>query len=211
MQRQENSTERRSAPDPECCVCLDSISLASCIRRLGCTHVWCVGCLKTHFLRATKDEQIFPPKCCGEPIDVANVEAVMSRDEMDMFRHAEVEYVTIDRPYCSNASCRRLLSLGGNQADRAICSSCRAYTRLLCKGSHHVEDDCSAGLELRATLSLAEQNGWQRCYACRTMVERIGGCSHMVCTCRAQFCYRCGSKWMTCGCHGFDERLMAQR
>ena len=54
-------------------------------------------------------------------------------------------------------------------------------------------------------LDVAEREGWRRCYKCRSLVEKTSGCRHMTCTCKAQFCYTCGSKWKTCGCTEVDQ------
>jgi hypothetical protein len=58
---------------------------------------------------------------------------------------------------------------------------------------------------MNAMLDLAETEGWRRCYNCRSLVEKTSGCRHMTCTCKAQFCYTCGSKWKTCGCTEVDQ------
>jgi len=53
---------------------------------------------------------------------------------------------------------------------------------------------------LRATIQLADNEGWRRCYNCQALVEHNQGCIHMTCKCRAEFCYICGLKWRTCSC-----------
>ena len=58
---------------------------------------------------------------------------------------------------------------------------------------------------MNAMLDLAETEGWRRCYNCRSLVEKASGCRHMTCTCKAQFCYTCGSKWKTCECTEVDQ------
>lgn len=48
----------------------------------------------------------------------------------------------------------------------------------LCKNTFH-RDDCAADPSLLATLVLATSQGWQRCFACKALVELIVGCYHM--------------------------------
>jgi hypothetical protein len=37
--------------------------------------------------------------------------------------------------------------------------------------------------------------GLMRCYNCRRFIEKTYGCDHMVCVCKAEFCYLCGAIW----------------
>ncbi|PVH71728.1 hypothetical protein DL98DRAFT_387736, partial [Cadophora sp. DSE1049] len=47
-------------------------------------------------------------------------------------------------------------------------------------------------------LQAADENGWQRCYSCRRLVELDIGCNHITCHCGAQ--YICAQRWKTCTC-----------
>ncbi|KAG9003806.1 hypothetical protein FRB93_010822 [Tulasnella sp. JGI-2019a] len=49
--------------------------------------------------------------------------------------------------------------------------------------------------EDRAVLELARAQQWRRCPSCRVIVELTQGCNHITCTCRSEFCFRCGSDW----------------
>ncbi|KAI9488334.1 hypothetical protein BDB00DRAFT_932829 [Zychaea mexicana] len=54
------------------------------------------------------------------------------------------------------------------------------------------------GKELKRKLSvearnLARKRNWTRCPRCQEMVERVSGCSTILCSCGIEFCYRCGS------------------
>jgi hypothetical protein len=48
----------------------------------------------------------------------------------------------------------------------------------MCKGASHPEK-CPADSSLQATLSLATEQGWQRCRQCGRMIEMIKGCVHI--------------------------------
>ncbi|OBT85330.1 hypothetical protein VE02_05986 [Pseudogymnoascus sp. 03VT05] len=70
----------------------------------------------------------------------------------------------------------------------------------MCRGSYHSEGKCPEDPNLRETIRYATNAGWRRCYKCNALVEHAQGCSHMICHCKAEFCYTCGLKWKTCGC-----------
>ncbi|KAL4785252.1 hypothetical protein BJX76DRAFT_325077 [Aspergillus varians] len=103
----------------------------------------------------------------------------MSQHELDQFKGAEVEFSTTDRTYCSNADCRRFISSKDIEGDRALCPYCNSSTCHLCKSTYHDKNDCIADSALQATLALAKRKGWQRCYACRAVVQLEAGCYHM--------------------------------
>ncbi|KAL4989949.1 hypothetical protein BDW68DRAFT_186084 [Aspergillus falconensis] len=68
------------------CACYISFSLHK-IQCLECAHLYYHRCLKSLFMRATADESLFPPRCCGK------------------FKSAEVEFSSTERTYCSNTDC----------------------------------------------------------------------------------------------------------
>uniref|UniRef100_A0A0A0KUV8 IBR domain-containing protein n=1 Tax=Cucumis sativus TaxID=3659 RepID=A0A0A0KUV8_CUCSA len=49
--------------------------------------------------------------------------------------------------------------------------------------------------EASGIMKLAEEMKWKRCPDCKNLVERIGGCSHIICICGSHFCYTCGTHW----------------
>ncbi|KAL4886974.1 hypothetical protein BJY04DRAFT_44369 [Aspergillus karnatakaensis] len=210
IQQEETVIGIKLQSKPQCCVCFDTV-WACRSRRLRCAHLWCLGCLKNSFERARMDENLFPPKCCGAPIPVFNIEAVMSKHEMESFKNAEVEFSTTDRIYCSKEDCRKFINPKNIKADRATCPYCLAHTCRMCKGPYLADNKCPGDLALQATLALATQRGWQRCFSCRAVVELTQGCFHIHCSCGAQFCYLCGSKWKSCRCNSTDEVRWHQR
>ena len=87
----------------------------------------------------------------------------------------------------------------------------------MCRGvAHETGTNCPQDFGLHATLDVADREGWRQCYKCKSLVEKTSGCRHMTCTCKAQFCYTCGSRWKTCKCTETDqvrrdEELRARR
>jgi len=104
------------------------------------------------------------------------------------------------------------------------CSECNYSYCLLCKRSwtfgdlYHDGIDCESYRkerrksrrldELLRTQAAVErgikQNRLRRCPKCNSVIEKNGGCPHMVCSsCRTNFCWKCAKVWGTPpGCYG---------
>ncbi|KAL2871417.1 E3 ubiquitin-protein ligase [Aspergillus lucknowensis] len=208
-QRQEEMIQKLNTK-AQCCVCYDSSPVCRMIQLKNCSHIYCADCLKTLFLRATKDQSLFPPRCCREEIPLLLVEADMSEHELGEFESAAIEYTTKDRTYCSNIRCGKFIPPSRITADQAECDVCNSSTCTMCKEPYH-QDDCASDPALQATLSLASREGWQRCFSCRALVQLGTGCYHMTCKCRAEFCYLCGLGWKTCSCERWNEQRLVER
>ncbi|KAJ3817307.1 hypothetical protein F5880DRAFT_87243 [Lentinula raphanica] len=122
-----------------------------------------------------------------------------------------------DRLYCPYPRCSVFLGSwatissqspsGSSKLPSYQCSSCSQSLCLLCRGRAHyhltycpVVEDQLAEDKVR---DLARQNKWQTCPKCKAIVELTQGCNHMVCRCRTEFCYTCGSLWTEiCVCRG---------
>lgn len=176
-QRQEEAVEKMSRSRFQCCVCYENFQPCKIVR-MQCSHLYCITCLKDLFLRATRDESLFPPRCCRVLIPLSLIQAEMSESELEDFNCATVEFSTTNRIYCSNTICGSFIPPVDIVADRAHCSHCGSATCSMCKNVFH-HDDCVADPALQATLALATRQGWQRCFACKALVELGIGCYHM--------------------------------
>jgi hypothetical protein len=169
----------RLSEELTCGVCFEELRGTS-ILTMPCNDRYCRPCLKRLFLNATSDETLFPPRCCRQPIPLEYIQRDLNPTELESFRNAEVEFSTPNRTYCSNANCGRFVPPDHIENDKAQCVWCDNNTCTLCKTVYHENDvDCPADPALQAAVSLGREQGWQRCYSCRTMVELEYGCNHM--------------------------------
>ena len=156
-----------------------------------CEHVYCADCLKTLFTNATKDETLFPPRCCRQEFDIALVETYLSVEELNAFHEAAVEFTTENRVYCSRQRCGKfvppsqykygdVIHLRGQHiyGDIARCGNCKMRTCIYCKQRSH-SGECTEDPAFKETLALAQAEGWQRCNRCSSLVELTIGCYHM--------------------------------
>lgn len=196
-------------------------------------HRYCISCMKYLFLRASKEEAYYPPRCCRQPLPLPLVEKYMTVGEIDAFKSASIEFSTTDRIYCNNHQCERFIPPERTEAgiNRATCRNCGQSTCSVCKNAYHNDTNCPDDPALRQTQELARGEGWQSCPACRRLIDLTSGCNHMTyvvpaltsstdcqltrhfsrCPCGAHFCYVCGLIWRTCNCPYADPARILER
>jgi hypothetical protein len=212
------------APYRCCAACQEQIIFFD-TARVPCGHKYCRDCLQDLFRASLTDESLFPPRCSRQPIASGGVRIFLTSELIEQYKRKKVEFVTSDRTYCSNPICSALMSLEKVINDVATYTDCGTKACTMCKTIAHT-GDCPLDTALQQVLETANENGWQRCYSCRRIVELDHGCNHMfvypfllitignnsrTCHCGAQFCYICGLRWLTCWCAQWNEdRLYAR-
>ncbi len=172
-ERQEGS----SAPDHSCVSCNDDYP-SSDIARCPCSHEYCMECLGTLVRTSLVDESLFPPRCCGQPISIDSLRAVLPPELVGEFLAKKLEMDTPDRTYCHQPTCSTFVPKQFIQGDVATCVRCSEKTCVICKGTTH-EGDCPQDTATQELLEVAAKRGWRRCNSCRMLVELTHGCYHM--------------------------------
>ncbi|KXZ48570.1 hypothetical protein GPECTOR_26g473 [Gonium pectorale] len=135
------------------------------------------GLLEAESTIAPEHKRYCPHPGCSSPLVLERVE--------DVPPDAPTEC-----PACHRAFCPRCMSPGWHQADSEQApyldptyrqgDTCAEYQRL--PADERAPDTA-------ALLRLAAERGWRRCPRCRVVIEKVGGCSHMTCRCKAAFTY----------------------
>lgn len=164
----------------QCSICREYFRSAQMIVT-KCKDRYCADCMKTFFMRATRDESLFPPRCCKQEIPLQLVAKHMSTVELAAFEYASLEFTTADRVYCSNHQCGKFIppTKIESGSNRMVCDHCTAATCSTCKNAYHYNGDCPDDPALRQTRELAREMGWQSCYRCSAVVQIKSGCNHM--------------------------------
>ncbi|KAI0768484.1 hypothetical protein BD413DRAFT_614361 [Trametes elegans] len=188
-------------PAISCTVCGDDID--GTVVQLTCGHAFDKGCAREMFQRATVDETLFPPKCCQGAVKLHEVEQHLDRALLDLYHKKSREFTTVDRVYCHNPACAAFLGPAAAAPATLSCGECDAPgTCAHCKDQTHPGVPCHFQAE-DVVLGLGKDRGWQRCPACKHLVELDIGCYHMTCRCSQQFCYLCATPWKQCKCDLF--------
>ena len=236
----EHMDTQPTAPDVPALVEQPVVAATSCVScinafpegrlaTLPCTHVYCEGCLRHLFRRSFIDEQLFPPRCCRQPIvpHDESVSAFLDDDIRNTFNLKSIEFGTTDRTYCSNHDCGRFLAT--NEGDTwTYCWTCETRTCTSCKKAQH-EGPCEEDGNDRLFAEMAVEEHWQKCPNCSRTIELVQGCYHIAyvilhppprnhtfadshsCPCGTQFCYSCAARWKTCSCPQWDEAFLQRR
>lgn len=200
-------------PTNECIICGDAKMYYDSVKAT-CEHIYCRGCVKELFETALKDESLFPPRCCGNPIEIEKVKVFLNPTIEQTFNEKQIEYSTSNRTYCFYKPCSAFIPPNACNEDKryARCQKCPRLTCLDCKQKHHGVRECKIDEEAQALLNIAEQAGWRRCGNCQTMVELNTGCNHITCKCGNEFCYVCGAApWKSCECPQWQEEMLLER
>lgn len=163
--------------DRRCTACQELIRSHD-TARVPCSHEYCRDCLQDLFRASITDDSLFPPRCCRQPITIGAVQIFLTAELITEYEQKKIEFDTLDRTYCSNALCSTFIPSKAIMNEQATCPDCNTITCTLCKATSH-KGDCPADTVLQQVLQTADENGWQRCYSCRRLVELDVGCNHI--------------------------------
>ncbi|KAF8553220.1 hypothetical protein OG21DRAFT_1274303 [Imleria badia] len=196
-----------------CVICQDPIFGAEI--RAPCGHYYGIDCVTDLFQSATRDETLFPPRCCRQNIPLAQVQLHLSQALVMTFQQKQVEFTTLKRVYCSAPTCSHFLgplSEGAFASKVYTCPAlgCERRTCGKCREQHSGDwtHACRPDADAAQVLELGRTAGWARCPGCSQMIELNIGCFHMTCRCRTEFCYLCRARWKNCQCPQWDERRL---
>ncbi|KAJ4994320.1 IBR finger domain-containing protein [Stagonosporopsis vannaccii] len=197
-----------------CVICGGDEASGEQLLEAPCQRHWvCTDDVASFFERATENESLYPPKCCGQLFLLGVYEAHIPFEVSWNFQmKAQGEYSVLAkyRVYCANPACSKFISPAAQTKDPssntnyAICQdeSCGRLTCTTCKtlldgASSH---NCEQNEDYRKFKQTATEKGFQECPTCASTVELAEACNHITCQCGASFCYVCGENWP--GVHG---------
>ncbi|KAF1925423.1 uncharacterized protein M421DRAFT_70024 [Didymella exigua CBS 183.55] len=179
-----------------------------------CQRHWvCTDDVTSFFERATENESLYPPKCCGQIFLLDLYDGCVPFDVQwayQMKEQGEYSVLAKYRVYCANPPCSKFLSPATHVKDPiadvsyAICvdDGCGKFTCTTCKAlldgvEGHI---CEQNEDEKKFRQTATERGFQECPTCASTIELAEACNHIICECGADFCYVCGESWP--GMHG---------
>ncbi|CAG8908251.1 unnamed protein product [Penicillium egyptiacum] len=187
------SSGMRDSGMRECASCFTKVD--SIMFKGLCGHEFCRDCTRQMFLGAIKDEELYPPHCCGNVVPPGVALRILNYEELRRFSERALEWTAKDRLYCAEPTCSKFIPPFAVQHEHGTCPECHRQTHVLCRSLAHPRVDYPMDEPLHAVLEMAEAENWKRCFYCRTI-------------CGREFCYVRGLVWKSCQCPlWYENRL----
>lgn len=170
--------ELDTVPMQVCVICDEENHLYD-VLQAPCDHFYCRFCFHSLVEASTRDESLFPPRCCLEVIPLSLAEGFLGKDLLELFEKKGVEYTTLDRTYCVNAACGEFIPLNCIRLGVATCPSCQQKTCSMCKNLPHIDSECPEDADEQSVDALAKAEKWARCSSCTRRIELVIGCNHI--------------------------------
>ncbi|KAF8657093.1 hypothetical protein AX16_002280 [Volvariella volvacea WC 439] len=194
----------------KCRICLNFNSTDHVTTIEGCSHEFCQDCVRDYVVSKIEERKypILCPGCIADSTDGKNVQEIddtflqtvgIPDDTYELYQDLQKAQhsVKIQCFECKFVSWvikdefhqTKVLSCPspGGTCNHKWCKDCNQDASMLgvahtCDGTNEFQD-------------LFERRNWKRCPTCRTPVEWLDGCYHMICSgagCNTHFCYSCG-------------------
>lgn len=100
-----------------------------------CEHNYCDDCLKGLFSLSMKDETVYPPRCCRQPIPYDDVRLFLGAELARDFDAKREELDDQARLYCHVPTCSAYIRGADRNGALGTCFHCYATTCVTCKVS----------------------------------------------------------------------------
>ncbi|KAF8899629.1 hypothetical protein CPB84DRAFT_1780264 [Gymnopilus junonius] len=200
---QDQTSKKPTLETFDCGICFETLANDYIVQFEQCHHSYCRNCLMVHVSSALRERRypILCPSCAAEKAEEA---AAIDYDILEIIGATAADVAVFEEVQLGVHSfaiqcqkCKETMFIDRDDYqtnDFIICPLPRCHC-MWCKkclqevGPLH---SCDGMIELD---KLMKTQGWKYCPACRTPIQKVSGCNHMVCTargCKTEFCYRCG-------------------
>ncbi|KAL7627765.1 hypothetical protein AAE478_001960 [Parahypoxylon ruwenzoriense] len=186
--------QRRPAPlaptftttNVKCDICSEMVPYGF-LRKLVCEHIHCIRCLTDNVKVALKTDPFAPAKCCMViPIEILSGRDVLTAFDFDEYKRKMDEYSgPITGLHCYDPACRFPIPEKNIAGRVGKCTKCAKNTCTACFQKSHFEP-CNPDV-IRALAwqqeqirQMAKAQGWKYCPHCGQLIEKTGGCNHVI-------------------------------
>ena len=211
-QLEERIPTRRAGPDVICNICCNDgservIPISKVTSQCSRDRTICERCLQRHIQEVVVKQDYNNISCictsskCNSKLDYIHVQKYADPHTFRLYDSGLLRQALVKDPefcWCSREGCGSgQLHSSRDQYPIMRCYECRSKTCFThCCPWHEgrtckeYDTDAKRSDEV-ALLQLLESSKYRRCPQCAHGVERNGGCDHMTCRCKHEFCWRC--------------------
>ena len=193
----------------DCLICLDSMLIKWFkVTLTTCKHSFHSKCLQK-YLKAMIDEKNFPIKCpmdgCSLEIQKPDILKNLNKIYREKFYSFTLKHFAETHNSqifcCPTPNCEYFVFLDELLGHRYFqCGKCNKRYCMRCRRDWHSGLTCEEAQEREEFSGIALENGYGQCSACQMFIEKVGGCRHMTCRCRNEFCWVCKKRMSRCYC-----------
>ncbi|KAF8110508.1 hypothetical protein N665_0083s0070 [Sinapis alba] len=196
-----------------CMICMEEKPSSDMFRgSVTCTHAYCTQCTIRYVATKIKENSArikCPDVECTRLIEPYTCRELIPKDVFERWEKILCESLisSWDKLYCPFKDCSSVMTLDDGGGD---CFALSVKLRgAQCKVTWHAGIGCEEFQKFGNTkkkgseeedallVQMAKNKQWRRCPSCKFYVEKADGCMHITCRCGFQFCYGCGSVWVS--------------
>jgi len=193
----------------DCGVCMDTLPEESIARIEPCGHSFCRECVRS-LVVSQIDSRRFPvlcPTCTAERRTGTEETGKVTRElvldigvrgeQLNIWTEMEMSSFSV-LMHCRKCERSMLVAKDEHEEAKIIACPLPDCNHTWCKHCQQTIDfgrqqhSCDGTSELD---HLMKEQGWKYCPSCKTPIQKVSGCNHMLCmapACNTHFCYLCG-------------------
>ncbi|CAD8102144.1 unnamed protein product [Paramecium sonneborni] len=192
------SQERENAIQFDCGICADTYKVNAEAITLECDHRFCKNCLHEYIINLTKEgkygEDDIKCSSCNTPIDyyIINYCAPECSSKINDERVKKLNSNTEKEKLvnCPGVNCPQKFYVDKNMPF-PVCPTCKTAFCINGCGEAHEGKSCEQVEQEKLKARVKEEKGLVSCPKCKIQILKDGGCNHITCQCKHEFCYVC--------------------
>ncbi|CAG9317786.1 unnamed protein product [Blepharisma stoltei] len=181
----------------ECPICTISKSTSNFTTIKACGHSFCSFCIQSYLLNQIDMGKFYPLKCpnfecTSEDIDIEEFQGLLTDEQFQQFARLKQRALLEKDPnfrWCPKPDCKGYCYIENSNMNLK-CNLCSFEFCASCKEAWHTGICISVEDGLR---QYAKDKNLKKCPSCHSYVEKVWGCSTIVCRCGVSFCMSCGN------------------
>ncbi|KAI5077555.1 hypothetical protein GOP47_0007379 [Adiantum capillus-veneris] len=175
---------------------------------VGCGHGFCRACVREQILSAIRHREGFPLTCaypgCSQKLLLLDLEALLTADQQDELQKASIcAFVASNKgkyKFCITPDCPSVYRVM-DKSKLFTCGACAVRLCMSCNREFHLGLSCQEYEVFKQDPDLSLKS-WRRgkqhvkcCPSCGSTIEKVDGCNHVLCNCKAHLCWLCLSSF----------------